>query len=855
MKPPAEPLPVDALEPEIRAALATHRRFVLSAPTGSGKSTRVPRMLAAMPGLVDGTVIILQPRRIAARMLAKRVAREADCDLGDAVGYHVRFDNRSGKNTRVLFVTEGLLLRRLAEDRDLNGVGALLFDEFHERHLDGDVSLALARQLQAERRPDLVLGVMSATLDVETLAERLAPCATFHTEGRVYPVDIRYSRAVEVKAETPAWERAARAFRKLGPEVDDGHILVFMPGAYEIRRTLDALRETPESRRFALHALHGELPPDAQDAALEAPERQKVIVSTNIAETSLTIDGVRAVVDSGLARIPAFDPGRGINTLLIEKISRASADQRAGRAGRTGPGVCLRLWTEAEHAHRPAALEPEITRLDLSETALLLANALSPEALDTLPWVEPPPPDAWQRARQLLADLGALDPGTAGITDLGRLMARFPLHPRWSRLLLAAHERGVLPAAALLAAVCQDRSLILPLNDRRREEERAETLLRAGGTRSDLFPELNAWQALRGRGFDHDFARHWGLHAQRARVAGHVADQLLNIAERSGLRSASTADPADVEDRLRVCLLLAFADHLAMRLDRSSLRCALVHGRRGEIARQSLVRDAPLLVATELQERGHGHGVSLLLSGNTEVEEAWLSDFFPGEFRETAETRIDPQTRRAVATRQTVFRGLVLREESAGKPDPEAAARLFAAGVERGEFTLKSWDAAVERWIGRVNFLAAVCPDYGFAHIGPEERRFLVEQICHGVAGYKELKDKDVWPFLRDWLPAGLNSEIDRLAPERMELPGKGRARLRYEDDGTAVLSARIQQLYDVPHKTLAVAEGRVLPKIELLAPNQRPVQITADLDAFWETSYAAVRKDLRGRYPKHEWR
>ncbi len=857
MKPTFNPLPVDALEPEIRTALATRRRFVLSAPTGSGKSTRVPRMLAAMPDRVEGTVIVLQPRRIAARMLAKRVARETGCELGDTVGYQVRFDNRSGKNTRVLFVTEGLLLRRLSEDRDLSGVGALLFDEFHERHLDGDTSLALARRLQAGRRSDLVLGVMSATLEVEALAERLAPCATFHTEGRVYPVDICYSRAAEVKAETPVWERAAGAFRRLAPAVEEGHILVFMPGAYEIRRTVEALRETPESRRFALHALHGELPPEAQDAALETPDSRKVIVSTNIAETSLTIDGVRAVIDSGLARIPAFDPGRGINTLLVEKISRASADQRAGRAGRTGPGVCLRLWTEAEHAHRPAALDPEINRLDLSETALLLANALPPEALDALPWIEPPPEEAWARARLLLADLGALHPTTAAITGLGRLMARFPLHPRWSRLLLAAHERGVLAPAALLAAICQDRSLILPLSDRRREEERAETLLRAEGTRSDLFPELHAWQCLRERGFNHDFGRQWGLHAQRARVAGHVADQLLHIAERNGLGGTGgpAAAPAEVEDRLRTCLLLAFADHLAMRLDRGSLRCALVHGRRGEIARHSLMRDAPLLVATELQERGHGRGVSLLLSGNTEVEASWLRDFFPGEFRETTETQIDPQTRRAVATRQTVFRGLVLHEESAGEPDPEAAARLFAEGVERGDFTLKSWDTAVERWIGRVNFLAAVCPDYGFAKIGPEERRFLIEQICHGVSGYKELKDKDVWPFLRDWLPAGLNSEVDRLAPERMELPGKGRARLRYEDDGTAVLSARIQQLYDVPHKTLAVADGRVLPTVELLAPSQRPVQITADLDAFWETSYPAVKKDLRGRYPKHEWR
>lgn len=857
MKTSIDPLPVDTLEPRIRDALATRRRFVLSAPTGSGKSTRVPPMLARMPEVVNGTVIVLQPRRIAARMLAKRVAHEAGHALGESVGYHVRFDKRSGKNTRVLFVTEGLLLRRLAEDRDLNGVGALLFDEFHERHLDGDVTLALARRLQSGRRPDLVLGVMSATLEVETLAEHLGPCATFRTTGRVHPVTIRHSRAGEIKTETPVWERAARAFRRLAPEVDGGHILVFMPGAYEIRRTVEAIRETPESRPFALHALHGDLPPEAQDAALEAPARQKVIVATNIAETSLTIDGVRAVIDSGLARIPAFDPGRGINTLLVEKISRASADQRAGRAGRTGPGICLRLWTESDHAHRPAALEPEIARLDLSETALLLANALPSAAVETLPWIEPPPQDAWDRARRLLVDLGAMKPTVFETTDLGRLMARFPLHPRWSRMLLAAHERGVLTHAALLAAICQDRSLILPLDDRRHEEARADTILRAEGTASDLFTELNAWHCLRERDFNHEFARHWGLHARRARAAGNVAQQLLTLAERSGLRAHDDfgAAPTDAGDRLRACLLLAFSDHLAMRIDRGSPRCAIVHGRRGEIVRHSLVRDATLLVGTDLRERARGRGISLLLSGNTAVEEAWLRDFFPSEFRESVETRIDPETRRAVATRQTVFRDLVLREENAGKPDPETAARLFAEGVARGDFTLKSWDAAVERWIERVNFLAAVCPDYGFAKIGEDERRFIVEQICHGAEGYKELKNRDVWPFLRGWLPAGLNGEVDRLAPERIELPGKGRARLRYGDDGTAILTARLQQLYDIRHKTLALADGRVLPKIELLAPNMRPVQITTDLDAFWQASYPAVKKDLRGRYPKHEWR
>ena len=280
-----------------------------------------------------------------------------------------------------------------------------------------------------------------------------------------------------------------------------------------------------------------------------------------------------------------------------------------------------------------------------------------------------------------------------------------------------------------------------------------------------------------------------------------------------------------------------------------------MHGRRGEIARHSTIHDATLLVSTELQERQKGGTVSLLLNGNTEIAQEWLESLFPDAFSNQTETCLDPSTRRVVALNRVLFRDLVLEEREVGEPDPEVAARLFADAIERGECSLKNWNESIENWISRVNFLAAVCSDYGFSRIGPEERRFLHEQICHGARSYREIKDRDVWPHLRDWLPAGLNSEVDRLAPERIALLKGGRARLEYASDGSATLSATVQQLYDTPHASLAVAEGRVLPKVQLLAPNRKPVQITADLDAFWESSYAAVKKDLRGRYPKHEWR
>lgn len=844
-------LPIEEIQADLTTALRDYRRFVLSAPTGSGKSTRLPSMIREATGGNCGRIVVLQPRRVAARLLARRVAQESGSRLGDRVGYQVRFENVQSAQTEILYITEGILLRRLAQDRRLSDVGTLLFDEFHERHLDSDLSLAIALDLQKSHRPDLIIGVMSATLDADLLADHLAPCARLNTDGRQFPVDIRYARGAEADARTPVWERAATAYRRLAREVDGGSFLIFMPGAYEIRRTVEALRATPEAKGCRVLPLHGELRPEEQDAAIDDDGGRRIIVATNIAETSLTLPGVRAVIDSGLARIPSFDSRRGVNTLLVEKISRASADQRAGRAGRLGPGMCLRLWSEADHFARPANLAPEIHRLDLGPARLQLADLLTPSEITQLPWVDPPEPAAWGRAHTLLDDLGALD-SEAQLTPLGRKMAAFPLHPRWSRLLLAGHEMGVLPLIIRMVALCQDRSLLLPLPNARETNARLDKLCGGHPVTSDLFLEVAAWSLLQANRFDPEFARATGLHAQRARRAAEVADQLTHIARREGL---SLECPPNIdESAARECLLLGFADHLAKRLDSVTRRCALVHNRRGEIAPYSHLEEASYFVATEVEERQKGRDVSLLLGGNTAIDPEWLRKHFPDDFSNKTETLIDSSTRRAVARTRVVFRDLVLSERDGGEVDPDIAAGLFADGIQEGAFILKNWGPSVEGWIARVNFLARVCPDYGFALIESAERRLLLEQICHGAPSYKELKDRDVWPTLHAWLPDGLLPEVDRLAPERILLPNGARARIRYEGDG-AIVSARIQQLYDVPHAQLVLADGRHRPKVELLAPNQRPVQITADLDAFWSTSYLAVKKDLRGRYPKHEWR
>src|SRR5436190_13726663 len=396
-------LPIYELEQEFVRALSQQPRLILQAPTGSGKSTQVPQMLRDNGLLGEGQVVILQPRRLATRLLASRVAWERKVELGREVGYQIRFENVTSRETRIRFVTEGVLLRQMVEDPRLLGVSALIFDEFHERHLYGDITLAQALDLQEQARPDLQIVVMSATLEAARLEEYLKPCRVIASQGRMFPVEIKFAGEPGYVDKRPIWDQAGEVFGNFVRSGGEGDVLVFMPGSFEISQTIEAIRHTDESRGFILLPLHGELPPRDQDAAVARHEKRKVVVATNVAETSLTIDGIRCVIDSGLARIPRYDPYRGINTLLIEKISRASADQRAGRAGRTAPGTCLRLWSSEEHAHRPQQELPEIKRLDLAEVVLTL-KAAGVENLRKFHWLEAPEEQALAHAEELLED-------------------------------------------------------------------------------------------------------------------------------------------------------------------------------------------------------------------------------------------------------------------------------------------------------------------------------------------------------------------------------------------------------------------------------------------------------------------
>lgn len=844
-------LPIYDIRDELRTALQTHTRFVLEAPTGSGKSTQVSQMLLDDGLVTEGEIVVLQPRRVAARLLAKRVAEERGGQLGGEVGYQVRFDSKVSKQTRIRYITEGLLLRQLLKDDSLGKVGAVIFDEFHERHLHGDVGLALTRWLQQERRPDLLIGVMSATLDAEGLVDYLQPCAHLSSEGRTYPVDIQYAgnpRKMKAHTDDP-WEMAAAQFNHMVKAGAEGDFLIFMPGAYEIRKTIEAITGTGAAREFNVLPLHGELPPEQQDAAVGSRgEKRKCVVSTNVAETSLTIDGVRNVIDAGLARIPAFDPRRGINTLLVEKISQASSDQRAGRAGRTAPGTCVRLWSEADHNHRPPRELPEIRRVDLSEILLTLL-AVGIDDITKLPWYESPDVTALGKAKVLLRDLGAVDRGVQ-ITEVGQRMANFPLHPRYARLFIAASEAGCLQPALLVAAFAQERNFILPLDNKIQRQKREDLLQDDAAEKSDFIYMLRAWELARSKEFDHKFCRQWGIHGQVCRQATRSAQQYLQIAQQQGLDTVSNEwNEAD----LRKCLLLAFSDQLAKRRDRGTLNCALVHKRSGEVRRQSVVRQSHLLVSAEIEERDVRGEVSVLLGMNTAIEERWLREFYPEEFEEESETAWHPTQRRVYARTRKTFRELVLEENEDGEPDADKAATILAEQILAKRIDVKAWGTKVEDWIERVNFLAKHAPEYEIEAIGEDDLKMILEQFCYGCVSHRDVRDKDPWPALKDWLTPEQLPLIDSLAPTQMVLSNGKKVRVRYER-GAAIVSGKLQHFYDVEEQP-SVCHGAVKAKVELLAPNQRPCQLTEDLPNFWKTSYEGVKKELKGRYPKHEWR
>lgn len=847
------PLPIH----EIRDAIVNRLRdpgtpnLLLKAPTGSGKSTQVPQFILDSGLLADGDdIVVLQPRRIAARMLARRVAQERKVRLGDEVGYQVRFENHTSRSTRIRFVTEGVLLRQLLQNPDLKGTGCVIIDEFHERHLDGDLALAWSRAVQMERRPDLKIIVMSATLAPGPLADFLDPCETLESEGRTFPVDVRYQPPglLRNREPEPVWDQTVRACETLAQsgEAERGNILVFMPGAYEISKTIAALGASRSLRPWKPVALHGQLSPADQDAAVSPDGPPRIIVATNVAETSLTIEGVRAVVDSGLARVAAYDPRRGINTLTIEKISQASAEQRAGRAGRLGPGIAIRLWTQADQTRRDPQTVPEVHRLELSEALLALKTAATDSRL-TIDWFEAPKPAALDRARSLLHSLDALDTDDR-ITPTGRAMAAFPAHPRLARLLLASADLGCLHEAATCAAIAQGRGILV--RQRSSPATRQKTDFWEPGDVTEFQASLRALQHAENMRFDLGACSDYGIHARSAREAAQMRDQLLRLAERSGLHvNTDSADP----EHLAKALLAAFSEHLGTETGSGSRVYTLPGGYRGHLEKDAHIKPPPLLIAAEITEI-QGKALQVKLGTVTRIEEPWLDEIHPGHLIRGHRAAFDAVQRRVVNYEETRFRDLVLASRERGEPDRAQAAALLATEVAEGRLVLNHWNERVEQWIIRLNRLSEWMPELELPQITPEDRHFLLEQICQGATAYRQIKDRDVFPALHQWLAPGQRELLDLYTPERLPLRNGKSAKITYAPDQPPAISAVLQHLYDMTESP-AVAAGRVPLTVHLLSPAQRPIATTGDLARFWKEGYPLVKKDLKGRYPKHEWR
>jgi ATP-dependent helicase HrpB len=646
-------------------------------------------------------------------------------------------------------------------------------------------------------------------------------------------------------------------------------VLVFMPGGYEISQTIEAIRHTSEAKGFILLPLHGELSPKDQDAAVARYGQRKVVVSTNVAETSLTIDGIRLVIDSGLARIPRYDPYRGINTLLIEKISQSSADQRTGRAGRTAPGVCMRLWSREEHGHRLVQELPEIKRLDLAEVVLML-KAAGVEDLRKFRWLEPPNEQSLVHAEELLLDLGALKVAQASrlcvsgaakqtethrqdtcattITAIGRKMLAFPLHPRYSRMLLAAHEYGCVHQACLVAALTQGRDLLLRNVDRDTNSFREDLLGEKAS--SDFWILMRAWTYAAKNQFRLDACRRLGIHAVTARQVGPLFEQFLRIAEREGL----DVKPREVKDEaLQKCILIGFSDRVARRLDQGTLRCELVHNRRGVLARESTVQHSSLFVAAEGREV-EGREVNTILSLATAIEADWLRELYPEDMESDLHVQFDSTAKRVQAAELVKFRGLALSAKRVDPPPAGRAAQLLAEEIIAGRLPLPNWDHSVEQWLLRLRLLCQHCPELQLPPITEDDRKHIIGQLCHGAVSYKDIKEREVKPVVMSWLSEAQRGLLDKHAPERLTLPNGRTPKVAYGATGSPYISLRIQELYDVT-QTPKIAMGRVPVLVHILTPGMKPIQITQDLASFWREHYPRIKSELQRKYPKHLWR
>lgn len=823
------PLPVDAVVPELLDALRRVGAVVLTAPPGAGKTTRVPPAVLDAGLAGQGKIMVLQPRRLAARASARRIATERGGQVGDEVGYQVRFERRASSQTRLEIVTEGILLRHLHDDPFLERVGCVVFDEFHQRSLSSDLALAMVRRVRETVNPSLKIVVMSATLDAGPVAEYLGGCPIITSEGRLHPVEIEYAGDLEMR---PVAERTAEAVRRVLRRTT-GDVLVFLPGVGEIRKTARQLEDLGTREDLAVLPLYGDLPPEKQDEVLAPLDRRKVVLATNVAETSITIDGITAVVDTGLARSQHFDPQVGMDRLHLIRVSQAATDQRAGRAGRTRPGICLRLWPERTQHLRPVADEPEIRRLDMAGPVLQL-RSWGERDLAAFPWFEAPAAAAVQQAELLLTRLGALD-AHGEITELGHGMARLPVSPRLGRMLYEGHRLGHAEPVALAAAVLAERDPLRPSDEGFRRPPPVSS--------SDVLDRVAALEQFRDSDRSEFGTRH--LNRSAARFALHAAAQLTRETKRAWRVPAAVSVSAD-EAVLRA-VFAAFPDRLVRRRNPAGRSGRMVGGRGIRLADTSAVGSAELFVAVDV-DRGESEAFVWLASS---VERAWL----PAERLQTRlEVEFETATHRVVARRRIYWEDLMLEQSPEPLPPPEELAKVLIAAAAADFDHVFPWnDPATADLVARVRWLGQAVPELGLPKLDAAELVAMLPSVAHGCRSFDELRKAHWLATIEASLTPEQQQALRHEAPERIEVPSGNRIKLEYEPGKAPVLAVRIQEMFGML-ETPRLARGRVAVLLHLLGPNMRPQQVTDDLASFWSTTYQQVRKDLARRYPKHAW-
>jgi len=830
----ASPLPIDTALPELTAALRASDTAVLAAPPGAGKTTRVPLVLAqeawareawaqgprAKGGAQAGRILLLEPRRLAARAAAERMAKTLGEKVGETVGLRVRFGSKMSARTRIEVITEGVFTRLVLDDPMLEGVAAVLFDEFHERSLDADLGLALARDVQQGLREDLRLLVMSATIDGARVAKLLGEAPVIASQGRAFPVETRYLGRDARPIEPQVADAIARAVR-----ADTGSLLAFLPGAAEIRRTASQL-EGRLGADIDVVALYGALGSDEQDRAIApAPAgRRKIVLATAIAETSITIEGVRIVVDCGLARVPRFEPDVGVTRLETVRVSRAAADQRRGRAGRTEPGICYRLWDEPQTSSLEAFARPEILSADLSSFALdLAAWGSTPEQLAFL---DPPPRPALTEAKALLTELGAID-AAGRVTEEGQKLRRLPLPPRLARMVVDAAAKGAASDAAEIAVLIGERGL--------------------GGDDTDLTHRLE------------NLRRDRSPRAREARaMAARWAEQsVLSALELTPTRQASLADlPLSGEGLSTGAILaLAYPERIAKNRGGASGAFLLVNGRGAHIDTASPLARAPYLAVAELA--GSAAAGRILLAAPIGLDE--IETRFGNRIVTRNEVTFDPASASLRARRQRRLGAIALAEQPMAVEANEEAARVLAQGVARLGIARLPWTKTLRQWRDRVMFLRAAegqatepeWPDLSDTSLGADTA--WLASIFYGKSSLAELSADEFAAALGARLPYSLQRRLDDEAPTHFTAPTGTQATIDYEAEGGPKIAIRVQELFGLDRHP-AIAGGKVPLVVELLSPAHRPVQTTRDLPGFWRGSYASVRADMRGRYPKHPW-